>query len=91
MEPIVFPSIDEESWRPIHAAFDTTLEIADDFTEELFMLPTVFEDLRVQFNLLCKLGKPAPAEIFLIFEYDVMHVPELTLEGGSFGSHSGIQ
>jgi hypothetical protein len=90
MEAIVSPSIDEEGRRPIYPTFDARLEIADHLPEQLFMFTAILEYLCIQVYFFRKLRQPAPVEIFLVFKYDVVHMPELPLQSSSFGSHGGI-
>lgn len=91
MKTIVPAAVDKDRGGSVDAAANTAFKVADNFLDHLPMFAIVFVGMHIKIDLFCKTQKAAPAEIFLVFEDHIMHIPEFTLEGCRFGCDGCVQ
>ena len=85
-------SVDVEGWSGLDTGLFATGKVGLDLDNVFTSVESLNKSCRVEAELAGELWKELFAEVFLLFVEQVMHLPELTVfsgEFGSFGCHLG--
>jgi hypothetical protein len=82
---------DKKGGGPIHAAFDSTFEIADDTLRQCLVCSRVFKGRHIDPHLAAETAECAARQISLILKNYIMHIPEFPLRPCYLTGHSGIE